>query len=130
MVSVLGRAALTGLIGLAACGCSAGHMVQHYASAAPANVETPCGGGYHVYDRKAGTMLVSPYPGSSIYRAACGTAQGTGVATGAIAFQEAAEQYLVDSNRGHCRITGGSEIGPLHSEFAYACAPPPAETSG
>jgi hypothetical protein len=131
MFPVLGRAALIGLIGVVACGCSAGHMVEHYGSAAAANVETPCGGGYHVYDKKAGTMLVSPYPGNSLYRAACGTVQGAGAATGAIAFQEAAEQHLTNTNRRDCTITGGAEIGPLHSEFTYACPPPrAAATSG
>jgi hypothetical protein len=117
---------LCSIIVLGMAGCAGPYIVSHYGGTANKVITTTCRGQYKVSETD-GKLLVSPYAATELYHSACAEPQpgSTGVA-----YEYAAVQFLKESNRSQCRITGGERLELLHSEFSFTCpAAPPAATS-
>ncbi len=115
---------------LSACVSSDGGSLSHYVGTAKVNVETRCGGGYQVFrygDEQR--VLVAAYAISQAYKSAC-ERYNPGPATLGITgarYEEAVTEYFAKTPAlKDCRITGGTNITPLHSEFTFSCPPAPA----
>jgi len=112
-------------LGLAACTTSSEGSLAHYVGTPGVNVETRCGGGYQVFRYGAEErVLVAAYAVSQARKSVCEQYRpGPPVAnvTG-LAHEEAVREYFTKVPQlKNCRITGGTGITPLHTEFTFSC---------
>ncbi len=106
-----------------ACTATSNGSISHYWGVPASNVSTRCGSGYRVFRyRDEPKILVSAYVGSYIYRSACERNGPVEQRITGVDHEEAAAAYIEDrpALKG-CRITGGTSLSPLHSEFILSC---------
>jgi hypothetical protein len=120
------RVLLTLAVSAVLSGCAGVYITSTYATATNKVVRTSCRGEYKVSEKDS-KLLVSAYALSEVVHSACAEPQAS--ATG-VAFEYAAVQYLAETNRPQCRITAGTRLETLHSEFTFVCPPAPAAKPG
>jgi hypothetical protein len=115
-------------LNVAACTSTLQGSLSHYWGVPSVKVATRCGGGYQVFRYKdEPRFLVSAYAISNVYKSVC---ERNGSATQSVTgvnHEEAANAYIAETSRlNGCRITRGTSITPLHSEFTLDCPAAPA----
>ncbi len=108
---------------VAACTATSNGSISRYWGVPAINVSTRCGSGYRVFRyRDEPKILVSAYVGSYIYRSVCERNGPIEQSITGVDHEEAAAAYIEErpTLKG-CRITGGTSLSPLHSEFSLSC---------
>ena len=110
-------------LSVTACASTSEGTISRYSDAAAVDVATRCGGGYQVFQRESEPrILVSAYVGSYIYKSVCERNSPVARSITGVDHEEAAIVYIEERLQlKGCRITGGTSLSSLHSEFYLSC---------
>jgi hypothetical protein len=123
MKTLVPRLCAVTILAVAAAGCSVGYIYERYGASGAAIVTVGCHTSYEVWESyRDRTLLVRTNVQAGIAGAVCTDDVPPG-APPQSRLQRAAEEYFIITKRPKCRITEARPLSPIHSEFAYACAP-------